>query len=140
MTHFLPLFLKSSIFYFCYSPSHNLDKHIIDHCQEDENAEEDQSVTFVKYPLGEPRGFYAGCPTLASSRPMFVALSIEGLWALSMSTSGTPNAWYVTAFTHGNDLPWNAQTVLSCQCAKNEYRVPFFLSGWKPETFASPWL
>jgi len=72
MTHFLPLFLKSSIFYFCYSPSHNLDKHIIDHCQEDENAEEDQSVTFVKYPLGEPRGFYAGCPALAPSEPEYV--------------------------------------------------------------------
>src|SRR5713101_7244126 len=29
--------------------------------------------------------------------------------------------WRVTAFTRGNDLPRNAQTVFGCQCA---YRVP----------------
>jgi|GEM_PF-2621838 len=31
---------------------------------------------------------------------------------------------YVTAFTQGNDLLWNRQTVLSCQCAKNALIVP----------------
>ncbi len=36
---------------------------------------------------------------------------------LSMSTIGTQNVLYVTAFTRGNDLPRNAQTVLSCLCA-----------------------
>ena len=30
----------------------------------------------VKYPL---RGFYVGCPTLASSRPVFVAVPPSGL-------------------------------------------------------------
>src|SRR6266705_2347710 len=34
-------------FYFCHSPSHHLDEHIIDHGQEDENTEEDKSVTFL---------------------------------------------------------------------------------------------
>src|SRR5450759_4188226 len=32
----------------------------------------------VKYPMHECRGFDAGCPTLASSRPVFVAISMEG--------------------------------------------------------------
>jgi hypothetical protein len=31
--------------------------------------------------------------------------------------TGTPNGWYVTAFTRGNDLPRNQQTVFGCQCA-----------------------
>ena len=30
---------------------------------------------------------------------------------------GTPDRWRVTAFTQGNDLPWNAKTVFGCQCA-----------------------
>ena len=33
------------------------------------------------------------------------------------SMIGTTERWYVTAFTRGNDLPRNAQTVLACQCA-----------------------
>ena len=33
------------------------------------------------------------------------------------STIGTPNAWYVSAFTAGNDLAANLQTLLTCQCA-----------------------
>ena len=33
------------------------------------------------------------------------------------SSIGTPKLWYVNAFTQGNDLPWNAQTLLACQCA-----------------------
>ena len=44
---------------------------------------------------------------MASSRPVFIARSMEGWWALSMSTRGTLNAWYVRAFTQGNGLPWN---------------------------------
>ena len=43
----------------------------------------------VKYPMHECRGFYAGCPTLASSRPVFVATSVEGSDPLSTSTIGT---------------------------------------------------
>jgi hypothetical protein len=35
----------------------------------------------------------------------------------SPSTIGTTERWYVNAFTRGNDLPRNAQTVLACQCA-----------------------
>jgi hypothetical protein len=27
------------------------------------------------------------------------------------------NNWYASAFTQGNDLPWNAQTLFGCQCA-----------------------
>jgi len=30
---------------------------------------------------------------------------------------GTANVWYASAFTQGS-LPWNLQTLLSCQCAK----------------------
>jgi hypothetical protein len=48
---------------------------------------------------------------------LFVAISVDGLWAQSTSSIGTLNAWYVTAFTQGNDLPWNAQTVFGCPCA-----------------------
>ncbi len=33
------------------------------------------------------------------------------------STIGTTEHWYVNAFTRGNDLPRNAQTLLTCQCA-----------------------
>ena len=39
--------------------------------------------------MHECRGFDAGCPTLASSRPVFVAISMEGSDPLSMSTIGT---------------------------------------------------
>jgi hypothetical protein len=37
------------------------------------------------------------------------------------STIGTTELWRASAFTQGNDLPWNAQTLFGCQCA---YRVP----------------
>ena len=37
------------------------------------------------------------------------------------STIGTTELWRVSAFTQGNDLLWNAQTLFGCQCA---YRVP----------------
>ena len=33
------------------------------------------------------------------------------------SSIGTTESWYVTAFTRGNDLPRNAQTLFFCQCA-----------------------
>ncbi len=49
------------------------------------------AVYFVKYPKAFARGFYRNYSLLASSRPLFAALSMEGLWALSMSISGTPN-------------------------------------------------
>ena len=37
---------------------------------------------FVKYPMAEARGFYRDCSLLASSRPLFVATTPSGLWAL----------------------------------------------------------
>jgi hypothetical protein len=51
---------------------------------------------------------------------VFVTLSMEGWWALSMSASGTPERWCVRAFTQGNGLPWNAQTRFDCQCATEQ--------------------
>ena len=33
------------------------------------------------------------------------------------SSIGTTERWYVNAFTRGNDLPRNAQTLFFCQCA-----------------------
>jgi hypothetical protein len=38
----------------------------------------------VKHPMGKPRGFYAGCPALASSRPVFVSPHVSGCWALDL--------------------------------------------------------
>ncbi len=38
---------------------------------------------------------------------------------------GTSNVGDVTAFTHGNDLPWNAQTVFNCSCTKELFRASF---------------
>jgi hypothetical protein len=54
---------------------------------------------------------------MAPSEPVFVAISLEGSDPLSRSMIGTPNGWDASAFTQGNDLPWNAQTLLGCQCA-----------------------
>jgi Helix-turn-helix domain len=48
--------------------------------------------------------------------------------------TGTPNIWYVHAFTHGNDLPWNPQTRLSCQYAKNYSDILFERSKSGNET------
>jgi hypothetical protein len=95
----------------------------------------------VKHPLAGARGFYRDFSLLASSRPLFVGSPTERLVGSRLDAlTGTPNAWYVSAFTVGNDLPTNAQTLLSCQCAKNDYLVPFFFSGWNPEMFLTPYL
>jgi hypothetical protein len=56
---------------------------------EPQNLMTQRRCVHVKYPMHECRGFYAGCPALASSKPVFVALSMESGFALSMSTSGT---------------------------------------------------
>ena len=48
---------------------------------------------------------------------LFVAISVGGWFALPTSSIGTLNSWYVSAFTRGNDLPRNAQTLFFCQCA-----------------------
>src|SRR5690348_13813313 len=72
------------------------------------------SVTYLRVERG---GFYSPCRLLAPSEPMLVAISMEGSDPLSMSTIGTPNAGNVSAFTQGNDLPWNPQTLFSCWCA-----------------------
>jgi hypothetical protein len=45
--------------------------------------------------------------------------------------------WVTRAFTQGS-LPWNRQTLFSCSCAKNEYKVPFFLEGTKVEMVVPP--
>jgi hypothetical protein len=55
-----------------------------------------------------------------------------------MSASGTPNIGNVSAFTAGNDLPANPQTLLGCQCARKQDSFPFFLSDEKSEAFLTP--
>lgn len=55
----------------------------------------------VKYPMRERRGFDAGCPTLASSRPVFVATSVEGRDPLSTSPIGTLNVGTFLLFPKG---------------------------------------
>ncbi len=50
------------------------------------------------------------------------------------------NSWCVRAFTRGNDVPRNAQTLFSRKSAKNRYRVVFCLSGWEPEMLLTSYL
>ena len=50
------------------------------------------------------------------------------------------NSWYVRAFTRGNEVPRNAQTLFSWKSAKNRYRVVFCLSGWEPEMLLTSYL
>ena len=105
-------------------------------------------VSSVKHLLAEARGFYA---VLERNRPAqacvgyFLARSFVattraacGLW--TRVVVGILNAWYASAFTRGNDLPRNAQTLFGCQCAKNDYRRLFFLSGFRPDAFLTPCL
>ncbi len=40
------------------------------------------------------------------------------LVSIAPSTIGTQNVWNVSAFTQGNDLPWNLQTLFGCSCAE----------------------
>ena len=83
-------------------------------------------VEKVKYPMHKCRGFDA-VPRVEHTRrglrgalpAPFVRLQSQE-WLMGSkppSTIGTPEHWYVNAFTQGNDLPWNAQTLLACQCA-----------------------
>ena len=51
---------------------------------------------------------------------MFVATSTEGWWALSVSSIGTRNSWYVRTFTRGNALPRNAQIRLNGPCTREQ--------------------
>jgi len=68
-------------------------------------------LTSVKHPRIECGGFYRDCSLLASSRPVFGTISMEGSDPLSMSTIGTQTFLYASAFTQVNDLPWNPQTL-----------------------------
>ena len=79
----------------------------------------------VKHPTAKAGGFYA-VPRTEHTRhglrgplpgPFVRWQSQVKLVGIAPSSIGTLNIWYVTAFTQGNDLPWNAQTVLSCPCA-----------------------
>ncbi len=53
---------------------HMSDAEVLSLAQSTTNPKE--MAIHVKYPL---RGFYVGCPTLASSRPVFVAVPPSGL-------------------------------------------------------------
>jgi len=80
----------------------------------------------VKYPMHRMQGLlrsptsgtYPPWLTWGTSCPVCSLQSQEWLMgSIPPSTIGTTERWYVNAFTQGNDLPWNAQTVLACQCA-----------------------
>jgi hypothetical protein len=45
--------------------------------------------------------------------PQFVFIHVGGRYSQTHVSNGTVNEKDATAFTHGNVLPWNLQTVLS---------------------------
>ena len=51
---------------------------------------------------------------------VFVAFTRAACYRLTDVSNGTLNIGYVPAFTQGNDLPWNAQTVVGCQCTSEQ--------------------
>ena len=84
-----------------------------------------QDVIPWQLPMRKRRGFSGNASPGRTFTPegcapacLFIAISQATLFRLTCSTIGTLNVGYVTAFTQGNDLPWNPQTVLRYQCTK----------------------
>jgi len=49
--------------------------------------------------------------------------SRRGRYSLLRSSELHTHSWDVSAFTQGNDLPWNHQTLLSCEGAMKRVQV-----------------